>query len=90
MLSLTIITYIFVPQRKLEIEYILFYTHAKMIEFVSNTEMSFCAILVTSRPKKPTELEGVEYHFITRDEMESALVAQRYIFNFKEYFVYPC
>lgn len=33
----------------------------------------------TSRPKKPTELEGVEYHFITRDEMESALIAQRFI-----------
>ncbi|XP_052080914.1 MAGUK p55 subfamily member 7-like isoform X1 [Mytilus californianus] len=33
----------------------------------------------TSRPKKPTELDGVEYHFITRDEMESALVAHRFI-----------
>ncbi|XP_076087632.1 MAGUK p55 subfamily member 7-like [Mytilus galloprovincialis] len=33
----------------------------------------------TSRQKKATELDGVEYHFITRDEMESALVAHRFI-----------
>ena len=40
----------------------------------------------TSRPKKATELDGVEYHFITREEMESALVAHRYLF----YSMLPC
>jgi guanylate kinase len=40
----------------------------------------------TSRPKKATELNGVEYHFITREEMESALVAHRYLL----YVMLPC
>ncbi|XP_033728891.1 MAGUK p55 subfamily member 7-like [Pecten maximus] len=33
----------------------------------------------TSRTRKPFEEEGKEYHFISRQEMESGIIAQRYV-----------
>ncbi|XP_067687631.1 MAGUK p55 subfamily member 7-like isoform X2 [Haliotis asinina] len=35
------------------------------------------AVPYTSRPKKPFEQDGKEYHFVTREEMESGIMAQR-------------
>lgn len=46
---------------------------------VSGPKLYQDVVPYTSRPKKATELDGVEYHFITREEMESALVAHRFI-----------
>ncbi|KAK3083309.1 hypothetical protein FSP39_019138 [Pinctada imbricata] len=33
----------------------------------------------TSRPKRPEEEEGREYHFVTRREMESGILARRFV-----------
>ncbi|XP_048236472.1 MAGUK p55 subfamily member 7-like isoform X4 [Haliotis rufescens] len=35
------------------------------------------AVPYTSRPKKPFEQDGKEYHFVTREEMESGIMEQR-------------
>ncbi|KAK3592353.1 hypothetical protein CHS0354_035102 [Potamilus streckersoni] len=38
----------------------------------------------TSRPRKPYELDGREYHFVSRSEMEKGILTQRFI-EFGEY-----
>lgn len=48
--------------------------------------LSFLIFTDTTRLKKPHELDGRDYHFVSRDEMEKGILLNRY----KDFFIITC
>jgi guanylate kinase len=52
----------------------MYFSRFEMLLF---TSCIFLFILDTTRERKPYEEDGKEYHFLSREEMEEQILAQR-------------
>jgi guanylate kinase len=54
------------------------------------TSCIFLVILDTTRERKPYEEDGKEYHFLSREEMEEQILAQRSVESKYKIHVHSC